>query len=180
MKKLKITRKIDSADLRIGGIILLIVAVGLEVLAYLGKISRKSATVIFVVVLISTFLLPLSTNLSAEHQFNKGVEEYNTGLDLIRQVPDEIYLVNYDRALRLINEALTHLYKADEYFDDASSLEYYVSEDTSKRIEEAIRKTDEKMRTCRILKAKVYDLIEAERKGSIIEDIIKTLIDIIF
>jgi len=178
VKEVKRSHYIFS-DLNKGFIILLIVAVGLGVLVGLGKINKKSATTIFVVVLIPTILLPFSADLLAKYQFNKGVEEYNTGIELVRQVRDEIYLGNYDTALTLTNAALTHFYKAKKYFEDANSLEYYLSEDTSKRIEEAIKETDEKIGMCYALKAKVYDLIEGERKREIIGNILNTILKII-
>ena len=161
------------------------IAIGavLGVMYYYNKINwklfRKIYIIACVLLIIPTLLLPCSAHLIADQQYDKGVEEYNKGIDYVRYARDEIILGNYEDAITWINIALTHFYKAKRFFKEAQDLGYYLTDNKYREISNALETTEKNINNCYLLKGYIYQLIEEERKGKAMADLMEMILSIV-
>ncbi|RLE62368.1 MAG: hypothetical protein DRJ38_09760 [Thermoprotei archaeon] len=164
--------------------LLSIIAIGtmLGVMYYHGKINRKLFHKIYaiasVLLIIPTVLLPCFAHLIAGQQYDRGAEEYNKAIDYVRYARDEIILGDYEDAITWINTALTHLYKAKRFFKEAQDLGYYLTDSRYREISNALEITEKNIDNCYLLKGYIYQLIEEERKGKAIADLMDMILSI--
>lgn len=107
------------------------------------------------------------------HQYDKGVEKHNRGIEYIQYVKDEIYLENFDDALKYFGEA-------KRYFSEAYSINYYLPDDLFKDIKNALKITEENINRCYILKGYIHQLIEIEKESKAFMEILNAILHLFY